>query len=141
MLSELRQKISQSADNHRRKICNDARESGGPEYLEQVTDDRRDEFMKSIEYDNRQLNESLLPSYIKIETIFRDNYYLAENKTREFFRPLIEFNDIWQRWLDRSIPLEVVKELGHEEELLQPFYDNLEKTHNKLRAKLANIDK
>jgi len=72
--------------------------------------------------------------------IFRDNYYLAEKRTRKFFRPLIEFVDIWDRWLDKSIPHEVVEELGHGEKPLHPFYEDLEKTHDELRNKLANID-
>lgn len=139
MLSELRQKISKSADYHWKKMCKDARDSGGTEYLRQVTDERRDEFMKSIEYDNTQLTESLLPSYRKMAKIFRENYYLAENETRQFFKPFIEFIDIWDRWLDKSIPYEVIEELGHGEKPLHPFYENLETIHNKLRDKLANI--
>ncbi|MCK5230969.1 MAG: hypothetical protein KAR13_11920 [Desulfobulbaceae bacterium] len=140
MLSELRQKISQSADRHRKKMCADAMESGGPEYVEKLTSERRDDFMKSIEYDNRQLTESLLPSYRKMASIFRDNYYLAENRTRNFFRVLLEFIDIWDRWLDKSIPHEVVEELAHGENPLQPFYEDLEKTHDELRTKLSNVD-
>ena len=139
MLSELRQKISQSADYHWKKICKNARESGGTENLRHVTDERRDEFMKAIEYDNKQLTESLLPSYRKMAIIFRENYYLAENETRDFFKSLIEFIDIWDRWLDKSIPYEVIEEFGYGEKLLHPFYENLEIIHNKLRDRLANM--
>jgi len=44
MLSELRHKISQSADHHWRQLCADARETGGAAHLKQMTDERRDEF-------------------------------------------------------------------------------------------------
>jgi hypothetical protein len=81
MLSELRLTISQSSDRHWRKLCEEAREAGGPDYVKKVMDRRRDEFMKSIEYDNNQLTEGLLPAYRRMVTIFRDNYYLAEERT------------------------------------------------------------
>ncbi len=138
MLSELRQKISESAGRHWRNICEEARKAGGADYVKQITDERRAVFMNAIEYDNRQLRESLLPAYRRMVTIFRDNYYLAENNTREHFRPLLEFIDIWDRWLDRSIPHEVAEELEHGEKALYSLYADLEKTHNELRAKLRN---
>lgn len=138
MLSELREKIRQSADHHWRKMCEEAREAGGPEYVKQVTDERRDVFMKSIEYNNKQLTESLLPAYRRMVAIFRDNYYLAEGRTSEHFRPLLEFVDIWDRWLERSIPHEVVEDLGHGEKSLQALYSELEKTHDELRVKLSS---
>jgi hypothetical protein len=94
--------------------------------------------MISIEYDNNQLTEGLLPAYRRIVTIFRDNYYLAEERTCAHFRPLLEFVDIWDRWLDRSIPREVIEELGHNEKSLQALYTELEETHTTLRAKLSN---
>lgn len=138
MLSELRQKISKSADRHWRKICEEAREAGGADEVKRVTDERRDVFMKNIEYDNRQLSESLLPAYRRMVAVFRDNYYLAEKETRDHFGPLLEYVDIWDRWLDRSIPHEVVQELEHGEEALKSLYADLEKTHDELRAKLKN---
>jgi len=102
-----------------------------------LTEDRKEKFDRSIQYDNRQLTESLLPSYHRMITIFRDNYYLAERPTSAYFRPLLEFIDIWDRWLDKSIPIEVLEDLEHSEDTLNPLYDNLKETHNELRAKLS----
>ena len=138
MLSELRLKISKSADANWRRLCEEARAAGGVETLQKVTDERREEFMGSIEYDNRQLTESLLPSYHRMVSIFRENYYLADQETREYFRPLLEFVDIWDRWLDKSIPYEVAEDLGHGEEPLHPFYEDLERKHDELRRKLVD---
>lgn len=138
MLSELRLKISESADRQWRKICEEAREAGGADCVAQVTNERKAVFMKAIEYDNKQLTESLLPAYHRMVATFRENYYLGENETREHFGSLLEFVDIWDRWLDRSIPHEVTKDLNHGEKGLQSFYADLEKTHNELSAKLRN---
>jgi hypothetical protein len=136
MLSELRLKISRSADANWRRICKEAREAGGVEALQRVTDERRDEFMRSIEYNNRQLTESLLPSYRRMVSIFRENYYLADQQTREHFRALLEFVDLWDRWLDKSIPHEVVEDIDHGEKPLYPLYEDLETKHEELRRKL-----
>jgi hypothetical protein len=138
MLSELRVKISHSADRHWRKLCEEAQLVGGAEYLQKVTAERRDEFMKLIDYDNKQLTENLLPAYRRMVSIFRDNYYLSIKTTADHFLPLLEFVDIWDRWLDRSIPREVIEELGHDEKKLEDLYSDLEETHTALRTKLSN---
>ena len=64
--------------------------------------------------------------------------WLAEPETVEYFKELLEFIDIWDRWLARSMPVEVWKKLDHPEEKLKPFYNNLEETHKRLRKKLES---
>lgn len=137
MLSELRQKISISANANWRKLCEEAHKRGGSEATKKLTEERKEKFDRLIQYDNLQLTESLIPSYHRMITIFRDNYYLAERRTREYFRSLLEFVDIWDRWLDKSIPREVLKDLEHSEKTLNPLYDDLKETYNELRAKLS----
>jgi hypothetical protein len=138
MLSELRVKISHSADRHWRKLCEEAQSAGGADYLTKLTEERRDEFMKSVDYDNKQLTENLVPAYRRMVSIFRDNYYLSEKTTADHFPYLLEFVDIWDRWLDRSIPREVIEELDHDEKKLEALYSDLEETHTALRTKLRN---
>lgn len=137
MLSELRQKISISADANWRKLCEEAQKRGDPEATRKLTEKRKEKFDRLINYDNRQLTESLLPLYHRMINIFRDNYYLAESRTRDYFRSLLEFVDIWDRWLDKSIPREVLKDLEHSEKTLKLLYDDLQKNHDELRAKLS----
>ena len=140
MLSELQNKISKSADENWRKMCADARERSGDDVrsLRDEIDARKDEFMGIIKYSNRQLTERLLPSYRRMVSIFREYYYLADSSTCKHFCPLIEFVDIWDRYLDKSIPHEVGSDLGHSENTLNLFYKEIEELHDKLRMKLNN---
>lgn len=136
MLSELRLKISQSADKNWRRLCEEAREQGGVKALRERTDERKDQFGAIITYNNQQLMESLIPSYRRMVELFRENYYLAEPETREHFKNLLEFVDLWERWLQKTIPNEVLEDLDHGETILLPFYEHLKKTHDELRLKL-----
>lgn len=94
-------------------------------------------FDNSIKYDNKQLKEEVMPMYDKMISLIKDNNYLAEPETIKHFDELYKFVDIWHRNLDISISNDVVKELGHTEEKLQPFYDDLEKQQKKLTDKLS----
>lgn len=67
-------------------------------------------------------------------TMFRDNLWLAEPETKEHYKPLMEFLDVWNRAMSGSLPHEVIQRLGHSEENLHPFYKNLQDTHDRLRA-------
>jgi hypothetical protein len=113
------------------------RSPGGPEATRKITEKRKNKFDKLIEYNNVMLTKSLLPSYRRMITIFRDNYYLAEHTTRDYFQSLIEFVNLWDRWLDKSIPKEVIEDLDRGEKILEPFYNNLRETHEELRIKLS----
>ena len=136
MRSELRVKIQDTANSAWKELCEDARQRGGPEETRKLSDDRFREFKGIIEYDNRMLTEELIPAYKTMVKIFRENMWLAEPSTREYFRKLLEFVDMWDRWLDKSMPVEVLEKLRHTEETLHPFYEHLEQTHSSLRKKL-----
>jgi len=69
--------------------------------------------------------------------IFREKLWLAEPDTRAYLPALIEFVDLWDRWLAESVPGEVIEKLGHSEKHLHPFYEHLEKRHDELRSVLA----
>jgi len=45
---------------------------------------------------------------------------------REDFLTLTEFVEIWKRYLNGSLPMEVVTEIEHSEENLKPFYADLQ---------------
>ncbi len=134
--SEVRVKVGQAASDAWKKICAEAREIG-TDALGKVSKERGPEFEKIIEYDNVQL-EKPLPSYRKLVQIFRDNYWLAEPETQSYFAALVEFVELWDRWISENLPHEVISELNHSEELLHPFYDHLKKTHMRLQSKLSS---
>lgn len=99
---------------------------------------RGPEFAKIIEYDNTKLHDALLPSYQKMVALFRENYWLAEPETRSFYGDLIEFVEIWNRWIDKALPVEVLKRLDHGEDNLAAFYEHVEQFHDAIRLKLKN---
>ena len=136
MRGELRVKIQDTAGSAWKELCEDAGQRGGAEETRRLSDDRFGEFKSIIEYDNRMLTEELIPAYKTMVKIFRDNMWLAEPSTREYFQKLLEFVDIWDRWLDKSMPVEVLEKLKYTEETLHPFYEDLEQTHGSLRKKL-----
>lgn len=135
MRSELRVRVHNAADTEWRRLCEENRQIG-VEALQKLTEERGKEFTEIIEYDNQQLKEELIPAYRKMVNLFRDNMWLAEPETKEYFGSLLEFVELWERWLARTLPPEVIQALEHGEESLSPFYDHLQNKHAKLREKL-----
>ncbi len=98
---------------------------------------RGDEFTRLIQHDNEQFVQEIFPHYQSMLKIFRDNRWLAEPETRGYFATLVEFVEIWDRWLMKTISAEVVARVGHSEEPLHPFYEHLRRKHDELQAKLS----
>lgn len=140
MRSEIRVKVHDAAGAIWPDLCEDARARGGPEALQRLTEARRPEFERLIEYDNDQLFQELLPLYRRMVELFRTNYWLAEPDTRAFFPELVEFVELWNRSEKKSLPVEVVQRLGHGEEKLSKFYEHLQKKHDELREKIRLSD-
>ena len=90
-----------------------------------------------IKYNNRQLNEEFLPMYREMLIIFKDNYWLAEPETREFYNELVEYVEGWNRWKEKGVTAETMKEIGHSEEKLKPFYEELDKRTDILRKEIS----
>ena len=70
--------------------------------------------------------------------LFREYYWLAEPETRAFYGDLLEHVEVWNRWIDKALPVEVLKRLEHGEDRLTPFYEHIEHTHNAIRQKLKD---
>lgn len=135
-LSELRERIAGETDAAYRELLERA-SAGGPQAVEEFRQRRGEEFMRDIDYNNRQLKERLLPAYREMVRIFRENIMLAESETREYFAPLVEYVEIWDRHISGNLPTEVGQRLGHTEAVLHPFYTHLQDVHDKLRSRLA----
>jgi hypothetical protein len=135
MRSELRVRIHDTADTVWRELCADARNLS-VEALRDISTNRGPEFTKVIEYDNKQLEEELLPAYRQMADLFRENYWLADPDTRSHYQYLIEFVELWDRWMAKSIPGEVLQRIGHTEDNLKPFYEHLRQKHDALRTEI-----
>lgn len=134
-MRDIELKISRAADSAWRKLCDGY--EGNPDGLKKATDEKRDTFTKIIDYNNEYLGKECIPSYHRMVDVFRKNIWLAEPSTVAYFPYLLEFTDIWDRFLAGALPGEVIQELNHSEESLQPFYDELQKKHDELRENLA----
>ena len=134
--ADIRLKISNAADTAWRKLCNDY--DGNTNGLTQVTNERSNAFTKIIDYNNKHLENIDIPSYHRMVDVFRNNIWLAEPSTVEYFPSLLEFVNIWDRFLSGTLPGEVIQELKHTEESLSPLYIELQKKHDELRGKLVN---
>ena len=95
-------------------------------------------FKKLIEYNNKQFAEELLPMYDKMLLVFMENYWLANTSTQGWYGEFCRFVDLWHRFLNDSVPGRALNELKHGEELLLPFYDDLEKQLEELKQKIAD---
>jgi len=132
---ELRLRISSAADIEWRKLC--GRYEGQPDELRKLSETRGKRFEKIIDYNNEKLKNEALPAYHRMIKIFRDNMWLAEESTLRHFSALIEYVDIWDRFMAETLPGEVVTALGHTEESLYPLYEDLQKRHDEIRSQLA----
>ena len=134
---DLRVRVHDAANVVWRELCEQARASG-EEASRDLIENRRTEFRKLIEYDNKQLTEESIPAYKRMATIFREKLWLAEPETVAYYQQLIDFIEIWDRWLDKSIGPEILEKLNNEEEALYPFYQDLEDTTRRLREKIKS---
>jgi hypothetical protein len=132
-----RLRVQNEADAAWRQLCAET-ENIDIEARQRISDQRGPEFTRIIEYDNAKLHEELLPAYRKMVDLFRDCYWLAESETRAYFPKLLEFVEVWNRWNDKAIPLEVLKRLEHGENNLDLFYVHSEQIHDAIRKKLKN---
>lgn len=132
---KLRIRVQQEAQAAWVQLCSEA--EGLPvQERQKITTERGPEFSRIIEYDNERVHKELLPAYHKMIALFRENYWLAEPTTREYYPAVLEFTDIWERWTERALPFEVLKRLEHSEEKLNPFYAHLASVHDEIRRKL-----
>lgn len=128
-MSELRVRIQGAADETWRELCADRAPGSAPDHAP---------FAKIIEYENEQLKAVLLPAYEKMLQTLRDNFYLADESTRQYLPTLIEYLEVWRRVQKDSIPGEVIRKLSHTEQQLHPFYADIEATFKRLRETLAS---
>jgi hypothetical protein len=133
-LGDVRVKVSKTGDSVWREMCD--RYQTSPDALARFSEDHKESFAAEIEYNNKQFREVLLPAYQHMVATFRNNLWLAEPETRSYFSKLVEFVELWVRWLANTIPPEVMHTIDLRESKLHPFYDHLASTHDRLQATL-----
>ena len=78
-----------------------------------------------------------MPRYREMIDVFRQKMWLAQPETREYFKQLVEYVDVWDKTLARTLPHSIASAVGHTEKNLHPFYDHLEAMHDKLRSEIS----
>ncbi len=134
-MSELRERAA--AESVWKELCREASEPGGGEPLQRPGMESSTGFQAIVHDKNDQWKKELLPCYRAMLQIFHEKIWLAEETTRERFQKLTVYVELWERGLNRAIPVEVVAWLNVREADLVPLYEDLEQTFRNLRAKLT----
>ena len=121
--SELRLKIEKASH----EVWQEKNKRGGSPDITPVKDE--------INYNNQQLKNEFMPQYNQMLSIFKENYWLAEPETKNFYFDLVEFVEVWNRSLKDEVQPEVIEKIGHTEKNLHPFYKELETRTGILRNK------
>jgi len=130
--SEIRLKLSEAGNAAWQELIAKAREEG-VEGIRKTRNERFATFERIISDNNRQFEEELVPSYRKMVELFTAKIHYAEPSTIKHFPALLEFVEIWNRWLDESLPHEVVEKLDHCEKSLHPFYVDVEANFTRMQ--------
>lgn len=94
-------------------------------------------FQKLIEYDNKITNEEVLPLFYKMHDIFTENYWLAEDSTKQHYLKLSRYVDVWKRFQNDSIPRQVLWKMEKDENLLIPFKTDIKNKLDYLKKSLV----
>jgi hypothetical protein len=138
--SELRLKITGEAESVWRTMTERAYEGEDPiDCVEKLMKERFPDWEKLTQDENRRFTEEIIPAYGKMVELFTLKMHLAELSTIQHFPALLDFVEIFNRWLDQSLPAEVLGQLNHSEEKLYPFYGDL--AHNFARMQQALREK
>lgn len=138
ILSEFRLAGAEASQKWWQKVCERGKHITDMDKSVNFYDKEGEKITTQIEYENKQLVEKIIPAYRQMVNIFKDNYWLAEEQTKEHFPALVKFVEAWERYLSRTHPVDVIKEISVSENELMSFYKDIEKTHYSLRKKLKN---
>jgi hypothetical protein len=131
--SELRVKIQEATDRlHIEDMLN-----AGPDGVEAASDTHVPGILQTIRDENTTLREVLMPRYREMISVFREKMWLADPQTRAYFPALVEFVDVWDKILTDRLPASVAPAIGHSEGNLKPFYEHLERMHDRIRSEIV----
>lgn len=111
ILSEFRLAGAEASQKWWQKICERGKHIKDMDKSVNFYDKEGEKITTQIEYENKQLVEKIIPAYRQMVNIFKDNYWLAEEQTKEHFPTLVKFVEVWERYLSRTHPMDVIKEI------------------------------
>jgi len=130
--SELRVKLQEAIDaQHMPDMLH-----AGPGKTEEASDAHLPAILTNIGDENETFRTVLMPRYHEMIDVFRDKMWLAEPQTREYFKSLVEFVDVWDKILANKLPHSIAPAIGHTEQNLHPFYQHLEEVHDRIRLEI-----
>jgi hypothetical protein len=131
--SELRVKLAHAIDQQH---INDLL-GAGPGKLDEASRAHLPGIVANIQDESETFRNVLMPRYREMMDVFREKMWLAEPETREFFKKLVEYVDVWDKILASKLPHSIAAAVGHTEMNLHPFYQHLEKVHDRLRSEIS----
>jgi hypothetical protein len=134
--SELRLRLHNASHKSWKEEIRPAIEQGPTPLVHELYARREGEFDKLSEYEDNQLRNEIIPLYRKMVDVWVANMGQAEESTQKHFAALVDFVEIWNRYLNNSLPQAVVRELTHQESSLYPLYDDIEKQVMRLKQEL-----
>ena len=95
-------------------------------------------YEKLKEYSDDQLRNDIIPMYRKMVEHLMSHMAFAEESTIVHYPAFVEFVEIWNRFLAKSLPREVAQKLSHAEKNLYPLYDDIEANARRLSEELKS---
>jgi len=132
--SELRVKLHKIAGEAWQKRLDSVRDD--PQALQAAEKARGPQFDKVFDYSDEQFRDELMPLYRKMLEHVTQYMWLAEPSTLDHFDALVEFVELWNRFLAKTLPHEVLESIEHSEKKLSPFYEDVETQTERLRQEL-----
>jgi hypothetical protein len=109
--SEVRKRIqdlSRAAYDNELKMA-----EGDPVVKKRISSERWPEYEKGFQYDEKQLTEELVPLYGEILALWSKNMALAEPSTQAHYGVFVEYVEVWNRALKKTLVAEVLWEIRH----------------------------
>ncbi len=132
--SELREKLRGIAEDAWKKELEPA--LGDTQAKERINSALWPQYEKLFHYDERQLEQEIIPLYRDMLAHMTKCMGLAEPSTVKHYGTLVEYVEIWNRALQKTLPTQVKIRLQHEEAKLFPFYEDLGAQAQRLREQL-----
>jgi hypothetical protein len=132
---EIRLKVNNAADAAWRSRMEEAGE-GGIENLSKTEETLWPRYQRIIDDHNEQLKNDLMPLYRQMADVFTAKMQFAEPSTRQHFRALIEFVELWERYVRDALPGAVADRVVPSEERLSDFYADLQTNFERLQVAL-----
>lgn len=130
---EVRVKVSRATDADWRASLEGV---VSPDRMTAIAEEKRPTLHRSIQYDNEQLRSETIPAFRKMLGLFQEKLWLVEESTRRHYPTLVEFVEVWNRYLAQAVPSELPSQMGHGEEQLHELYEDVEGYRARLRAEL-----